>query len=87
MHCKMLLRWGNESDCRLAVCAGIKAIKLYAWEEPFRDRINHLRYVELEQIRCVCAALHCLPTAPHDARRCTSKAAIDVVQSWLFGLS
>ena len=34
------------------VCrAGIKAIKLHAWEAPFERRINHLREVELQQIR------------------------------------
>jgi hypothetical protein len=32
-------------------CAGIKAVKLYAWEAPFERRINHLRWLELEQIR------------------------------------
>ena len=30
---------------------GIKAVKLYAWERPFERRINHLRWLELEQIR------------------------------------
>ena len=33
------------------VRAGIKAIKLHAWEAPFERRINHLRKVELQQIR------------------------------------
>ena len=27
-------------------------MKLYAWEGPFERRINHLRWLELEQIRC-----------------------------------
>ena len=31
--------------------AGIKAIKLHAWEAPFEKRINHLREVEMQQIR------------------------------------
>ena len=41
-------------ECSLAVLphAGIKAVKLYAWERPFERRINHLRWLELEQIRC-----------------------------------
>jgi len=33
------------------MCAGIKAIKLHAWEAPFEKRINHLREVEMQQIR------------------------------------
>lgn len=33
------------------VCAGIKAIKLYAWEQPYIDRINQLREAELKMIR------------------------------------
>ena len=37
--------------------AGIKAIKLHAWEAPFEKRINHLREVEMQQIR---RALPCL---------------------------
>jgi len=32
-------------------CAGIKAIKLYAWEQPYIDRINELREAELKMIR------------------------------------
>ena len=31
--------------------AGIKAIKLYAWEQPYIDRINQLREAELRMIR------------------------------------
>ena len=31
--------------------AGIKAIKLYAWEQPYIDRINQLREAELKMIR------------------------------------
>jgi hypothetical protein len=31
--------------------AGIKAIKLYAWEEAYVDRIGELRELELKQIR------------------------------------
>lgn len=31
--------------------AGIKAIKLYAWEQPYTDRINALRAEELVEIR------------------------------------
>jgi hypothetical protein len=31
--------------------AGIKAIKLYAWESPYLDRINALRETELRAIR------------------------------------
>ena len=31
--------------------AGIKAIKLYAWEQPYIDRINELREAELKMIR------------------------------------
>ena len=30
---------------------GIKAIKLYAWEQPYIDRINELREAELKMIR------------------------------------
>lgn len=30
---------------------GIKAIKLYAWEQPYTDRINALRAEELVEIR------------------------------------
>ena len=37
-------------DVRL-MFAGIKAIKLHAWEAPFEKRINHLREVEMQQIR------------------------------------
>jgi len=33
------------------LCAGIKAIKLYAWEQPYIDRINELREAELKMIR------------------------------------
>jgi len=33
--------------------AGIKAIKLYAWEEPFKKRIEALRAAELHEIRHV----------------------------------
>ena len=33
--------------------AGIKAIKLYAWEEPFKKRIEVLRAAELHEIRCM----------------------------------
>ena len=33
------------------VAAGIKAIKLYAWEQPYIDRINELREAELKMIR------------------------------------
>ena len=32
--------------------AGVKAIKLYAWEVPFRQRIEVLRAAELHEIRC-----------------------------------
>ena len=31
--------------------AGVKAIKLYAWEEPFQKRIEVLRAAELREIR------------------------------------
>ena len=31
--------------------AGIKAIKLYAWEQSFKERILSLRHLELIQIR------------------------------------
>ena len=30
---------------------GIKAIKLYAWEQPYIDRVNQLREAELKMIR------------------------------------
>jgi len=33
--------------------AGIKAIKLYAWEQSFKERILSLRHLELTQIRLV----------------------------------
>ena len=33
------------------MAAGIKAIKLYAWEQPYIDRINQLREAELKMIR------------------------------------
>ena len=33
--------------------AGIKAIKLYAWEQSFKERILSLRHLELTQIRHV----------------------------------
>ncbi len=33
--------------------AGIKAIKLYAWEQSFKERILSLRHLELNQIRHV----------------------------------
>ena len=33
--------------------SGIKAIKLYAWEEPFKKRIEALRAAELHEIRCM----------------------------------
>ena len=41
--------------------AGIKAVKLYAWEAPFERRINHLRWLELEQIRQELRLLRPLP--------------------------
>ena len=41
------------------MCAGIKAIKLHAWEAPFEKRINHLREVEMQQIRQACPATIC----------------------------
>ncbi len=34
-----------------ALSAGIKAIKLYAWEQSFKERILSLRHLELTQIR------------------------------------
>ena len=39
--------------CAVDACmhAGIKAIKLYAWEQPYIDRINQLREAELKMIR------------------------------------
>ena len=43
----------NQLRCR----AGIKAIKLYAWEEPFKKRIEALRAAELHEIRYVKAKL------------------------------
>ncbi len=33
------------------VLGGIRAIKLYAWEEPYEERINALRDEELAQVR------------------------------------
>ena len=33
------------------VLVGIKAIKLYAWEQPYIDRVNELREAELKMIR------------------------------------
>lgn len=33
------------------VTAGIKAIKLHAWEKPFKERILSLRHLELTHIR------------------------------------
>ena len=41
LHCK-LCKW---------MLAGIKAIKLYAWEQSFKERILSLRHLELSQIR------------------------------------
>ncbi|KAL4446696.1 hypothetical protein ABPG77_007940 [Micractinium sp. CCAP 211/92] len=43
------------TDARVKLCTevitGIKAIKLYAWEEPYVQRISKLREAELKQIR------------------------------------
>lgn len=43
------------TDRRVKLCGevitGIKAIKLYAWEEPYRERIMALRAKELAEIR------------------------------------
>ena len=40
-----------EQPRYLALSAGIKAIKLYAWEQSFKERILSLRHLELTQIR------------------------------------
>lgn len=32
--------------------AGIKAIKLYAWEAAYMERVKQLRETELKHIRC-----------------------------------
>lgn len=34
-----------------AVDAGMKAIKLYAWEEPYQRRIQEIRDAELVQVK------------------------------------
>ena len=43
------------TDARVKLCGevitGIKAIKLYAWEGPYRERIQELRERELKEIR------------------------------------
>lgn len=35
---------------------GMKVVKLYAWEEPFEERINHLRKEEIRLLKKVCMA-------------------------------
>lgn len=40
-----------ETRPHVLLAAGIKAIKLYAWEEPYMERVNQLRYAELRMIR------------------------------------
>lgn len=47
------------------VITGIKAIKLYAWEEAYVDRITSLRVSELEEIRT--SALVSPALTPHEA--------------------
>ena len=39
--------------CTRLIPSGIRAIKLYAWEEPFKRRIEALRAAELHEIRCM----------------------------------
>ena len=64
-----------------AVCAGIKAIKLHAWEEAFLERMRRAREPELEQARCAavcCGSSACISSYPQCCvevmpPRCTSQ--------------
>ena len=47
-HCRTM-----QSSELTQLCTGIKAIKLYAWEQSFKERILALRHLELLQIRKV----------------------------------
>ena len=37
--------------CCKSLVAGVKAIKLYAWEEPYLEKLTALRELELRDIR------------------------------------
>ncbi|DBA72204.1 TPA: hypothetical protein ACH3X2_010602 [Trebouxia sp. C0005] len=54
---RIRLRVVQRTDARVKltgeVLSGIKAIKLYAWEQSFKERILSLRHLELTQIRHV----------------------------------
>ena len=45
------LRTTLQLPCDAFVAAGIKAVKLYAWEQSFKERILSLRQLELTHIR------------------------------------
>ena len=49
---------GVISTTLVTVVAGIKAIKLHAWEEPFLERMRQARAPELEQVRCGASLLY-----------------------------
>jgi ABC-type bacteriocin/lantibiotic exporter with double-glycine peptidase domain len=49
---KRLIAWTDQRVKLVTeVIHGIKAIKLYAWEEPFMDRVKALRAKEVKEVR------------------------------------
>ena len=66
----------DEKHCADSYCltsAGIKAIKLHAWEKPFLERMRVARSAELDELRCAASSASKGATkqhALHDQRQC-----------------